>query len=274
MTVGIAAIAENEDQPICIVSGDRMVTVGQQGGIEYEDTTSKVENLIHTENICSSIIGAGPVTYLDELINEIKTVLADQNISQIQNMNHILNLSLAGAQSLLRQTAESQIFSPLGYSYPDLRDEDTHIPDEIQRMIAEQTYELRDNITEQVSLLVGGVGFDGPAIYQIGGADYANWTDTGYAVVGSGTDSARLSFIRRQYDKDCTMRECLFTVLEAKRQSEERQGVGQDMDLNIIQQDSIRSLDETEIEELRNRLIEVDTAEQQARQDVLQDWSL
>jgi 20S proteasome alpha/beta subunit len=116
------------------------------------------------------------------------------------------------------------------------------------------------------------VGIDGAGLYTISGMDYTNHTDMGYTTIGSGTESARLTFIRRKYDEYAEHREGVFTVLEAKAQAEERQGVGVETDLLSISRDGIREYDENEMQTLRQKLKRIDAEEQNARQSVMDEW--
>lgn len=175
---------------------------------------------------------------------------------------------------MVRNSISNQVLSPLGYTMQDFRDESTHMPAEIQYSIMERIEELRKRIKQRVQILIAGVGTNGPGIYLISGPDYSNYTDTGYSVIGSGSSSARLTFIRRQYDSNCSMRDGVFTVLETKSQSEERQGVGHRMDMALVQPGRIKTLDETQIQNLRNKLTEIGEAERKAREKVMQEWNL
>lgn len=271
MTVGIGAIAMNDGDPHVIVSADRMVTYGQQSGVEYEDTNSKIESIISNDQVNAVAVGSGSTTYIDEVIKNIRRTISnsDQNIRRI---NNVLNHSLSGLKYTVQDSISNQILAPFGYSLNDLRDSDTEIPAEIQKGIFEQTANLREQIANEVHLLIAGVGVDGPGVYLLHGTDYTNFNDMGYGIIGSGSDSARLTFIRRRYDRKCSVREGVFTVLEAKNQSEERQGVGQQMDLVLLSGDQMDVLDDTEIMNLREFLEDIEEAEQNARENVIDDW--
>lgn len=271
MTVGIAAIAENDDDPYVIVAADRMVTVGQQGGVEYEDTESKVEPVLHSDEACAVIVGAGPTTYIDEIVEQFRRYGAGEEITTTRGA---LRYTLAAYQQVIRDSIDNQILAPFGYRFADLNSDESSIPVEIQKTIAERILKFREAVGNRVRLLVAGVGEDGPGVFLVSGGDFTNYSDMGYTEIGTGGDSARLTMIRREYDKSASLQEGVFTVLEAKSQSEERQGVGQQMDMALVQKDSIRRLDSEAIANLRDMLEDIEDKEQQAREKVMHQWDV
>lgn len=269
MTVGIAAIAENDGDPHVVVSADRMVTVGQEGGVEYEDTESKLEPFLHTDDTCAVAVGSGHSTYIDEIMDTLQTFVAGERIVTVREA---MNYCLGAYQHVIRTTVNNRILAPLGYKLGDLKDEDVNIPPEIQRSIAEQIANYRERLSGRVNILIAGVGQDGPGVFLVSGGDFTNYTDMGYGVIGTGGDSARLTLIRRRFDRNCSLREGVFTVLEAKSQSEERQGVGQQMDMALVKQDSIRPISNSGIDELREMLDDIEEEERLARENVMEEW--
>jgi hypothetical protein len=187
-------------------------------------------------------------------------------------MRTVLSRTTTAYQKVIQETVENQALSPLGYELSDLKNGRSEIPREIQRVIAEQADAIRSDMADKVQFLISGVGQQGPGVFHVSGADFANLNDMGYGVVGSGTDSARLSFIRRGYDPSSDLREGLFSVLEAKSQAEERQGVGQQMDLAVVGAGEVDIFDEEDISDLRKKLGEIENAEREAREEVMHDW--
>jgi len=273
MTVGIAALSEIGVDPAVIVSADRMVTVGEESALEYEDTESKIAPVIQSDNLNGVIVGSGPTTYIDEFVRTLCQFIQSADGSETPRTSRgLLNYALSAQQTVVQDTVENQVLSPFGYSRGDLKNDNVNIPSKIQEVIAQQTMEIRNDVTGRVSLLLACVGENGGGIFVISGVDYANFTDTGYAVVGSGADSARLTFMRRNYDNSNDHQHCLFTVLEAKSQSEERQGVGRQMDLVKITQDGVDRFENSEITDLRKQLQEINVRESQARENVINEW--
>jgi len=271
MTVGIAAICRNDDDPHVLVAADRMVTFGQQGGIEYEDTASKIIPVVTSNEVTAVGLGAGLSTYIDEIHQCTQQLLSDPNNQAPTTLRDAMDFLLTAYKVTVRETITNQVTAPLGYTLDDLRDQDVDVPEKIQESIAQQARDIREEAQQNVRFLLAGVGADGAGIFQVSGMDYTNFTDMGYSVVGSGSDSARLTFIRRRYDEYASYREGVFTVLEAKDQAEERQGVGQDMDLVSIG-DDLHRFDTGEKETLRQKLHKIEAEEREARKNVMEEW--
>lgn len=272
MTVGIAAICQKDGSPYVVASADRMVTVGSQGGIEYEDTGSKTEILEPDTGLRAVAVGAGASTYIDRVHRRAQAYLDDPGNTPPRTMEDLRQFYLTALQAVVRETINNQVMEPFGYKIEDLRDESVTIPGAIQQSIAEQVNGITKQVGDMMSVLVAGVGEDGAAIYEMQGTDYTEFTDIGYAVIGSGSNSARLTFIRRGYDHLRDYREGVFTVLEAKSQAEERQGVGQQMDLYGIGFEDVSSFDEDDKENLREKLGKIEAEERNARENVMEEW--
>lgn len=70
MTVGVGAIAGvGTGSEEAVIAADRMITFGQQVGIEYEDTESKIGIVDQGPNPCTAVVGAGETTHIDEILN-------------------------------------------------------------------------------------------------------------------------------------------------------------------------------------------------------------
>jgi hypothetical protein len=272
MTVGIAATCRKDDEPRVVVAADRMVTFGQQGGIEHEDPSSKVAVLQSGGPVTAVAVGSGRSTYLDEILNRTESLLSNPDNQIPTTVTGVRDYALVAYKETVRDTIDNQVMAPLGYSLSDLKDDDVEVPAEIQKTVSERAYKIRDQAAKGARILVAGVGTDGPGIYTLSGMDFTNHTDMGYTTIGSGTESARLTFIRRHYDEYAEHREGVFTVLEAKEQAEERQGVGRDTDLLSVSRESVKEYDPDEMETLRQKLTKIDAEEREARQSVMDQW--
>jgi len=270
MTVGIAAICENESEPEVIVAADRMVTVGRSGGVEYEDTSTKIETLVNDRDISAVVIGSGNTTYIDEIVNIAKD-LASAN--QIKTPDTARELVVTAYKHAVQKTISNSVLSPLGFEIEDLRNNDVSVPPEIQRAVFEQGQNIKQQAGKEAQLLVVAASKSDSRISVVAGNDYTDFSEIGYAVIGSGTDSARLTFIRKNYDSGCSFQEAVFTVVEAKSQAEERQGVGQQMDILKVSQSEIQQFTDAEINELRTELTNIKDAEREAREKVINSWS-
>jgi 2-oxoglutarate dehydrogenase complex dehydrogenase (E1) component-like enzyme len=272
MTVGIAAINDAFDDPGVVISADRMVTVGNQGGVEYEDSEAKIDTFVNNDAVSAVAVGAGASTYIDEILNKCNSYIHNAD-DQPTTISGAMQYCLTAYKENVKETVNNQVLSPLGYHISDLKDDDTRIPSEVQRAIVEQVADIRNTTAESVKIIVAGVGQDGAGIFQLAGNDFNTFTEIGYSVIGSGSDSARLTFTRRGYDRSCSELESMFTVLEAKSQAEERQGVGQEMDLLSVKQGTVTRYDQEQKESLREQLGRIDQAEEDARQRVMNEWN-
>lgn len=274
MTVGIAAICQREDEPCVVAAADRMVTVGRTSGIEYEDTGSKTEVIEGQDGLRATAVGAGTSTYIDRVHGRAERLLARTADDELpRTMEELRQYYLNALQQVVRETINNQVMEPFGYRLQDLRDGGVDIPGAIQQSIAEQVNNIQQQLQEMVTILLAGVGDDGGAIYKLSGTDYSEFTDMGYAVIGSGSNSARLTFIRRRYDSRREYHEGVFTVLEAKAQAEERQGVGQRMDLIRLSSGGVKEFEEDERETLRQKLHKIEAEERSARESVMNEWT-
>lgn len=270
MTVGITAICQDEGVPKAIIAADRMVTVGNKGGIEYEDTEPKLEPFIDNDDLTAVAVGSGVSAYIDEIQRRTRHY-ADNN-HDLTSKEQAREIALLAYQDTVRETINNQVLSPYGYNLTDLEDPDTSIPTEIQKEMIEGAKQIREDTGEAAQILVAAVGEDGAGLYLLSGMDYTNFSDIGYSVIGSGSGSARLTFIRREYDHGCSYHEGVLTVLEAKHQAEERQGVGRKVDIMAIGPGELEQFGADEKTELKNDLAEIEKGEKQARESIMDSW--
>lgn len=257
--------------PKAIVAADQMVTVGQQGGVEYEDAEGKVDVFVDNDNVSAVAVGAGITTYIDDILRRVNEYVSNDP-DAVETARDARDYCLGAYQNAVRETVENTVFQPLGYTLSDLRDEDVRIPGEMQRAMVQQIGNIRQEAAQQVNILVAAVDNNNAELYQLHGMDASPFTDIGYSVIGSGADSARLAFTRRGYERTCTEQEGVFTVLEAKSQAEERQGVGQKMDFAKISKDSVKIYEDEEKQDLREMLDNIKDKERDARQKVIEEW--
>lgn len=248
-----------------------MVTVGNQGGIEFEDTESKIERTATADGCSAVAVGAGSSTYIDEIFDQYDRLVAesDGRPGTVPDVRAFLRRAY---EAKLRETIENQIVSPYGYRLGDLRDPDTSIPQSLEQRLRDEVKQAVETLNTRAQILLAGADRDGARIYTVSGNDYDEFTGVGYAVVGSGSDSARLTFIRRRYDHTCEYSEAVFTVLEAKQQAEERQGVGIRSDIVTVGSDEVSQFTQSEREELENRIERVRSEERRVRKEIISEW--
>lgn len=271
MTVGIGTICKDDDGPCVIVAADRLVTVGTSGGVEYEDTSTKIEPFVDNDDVTAMLVGSGSSTMIDSVIDRAREFVAAE--PGPHDANGAMRYALGAYQNIIQETISNAILSPIGYELDDLKKEDVEMPTEIQRAVVNQAQEVRNKFNETVQIMVAAVDENEGNLFVVSGSDYSDFTDIGYSVIGSGTRSARLAFIRREYDSTCNAGESLFTVVDAKSQAEERQGVGQKFDLVKITHQNKKRYSDEEIKDLRDNLEKINEQEKEAREKVIRDWS-
>jgi hypothetical protein len=245
-----------------------MVTYGreEESQIEYEDTRSKIETLHTDEGLTALAIGAGSSTVIDEIIDRAKRTIVNSPVSSATGIRECV---VQSNQQIIQESVENQALSPLGYSLSDLKDPDVDVPDHIQNAIFQQAAEIRKRF-EGTRIIIACVSDDESKIYQIMGADYINQSGRGNAVIGSGSRSAQLTFIRRGYDPNMGVESAFYLVLDAKNQAEERQGVGKRMDFAVMGPDSIKHIGGRDVEqELRNTLGDIEDELRTRRKEII-----
>lgn len=267
MTVGIGAICKAENGPQLVISADRMVTVGAGSGIEYEDTDSKIEVVTETDGMVCVAVGSGSLNFIDEVLDRLQDKMIDDPPTDISG---VVDLAGEAFREMERDTIDRNVLSQYGLSVEELSSPDSEIPAHFQGDIQEQMESVRSTLRDSVNIMFGGVS-NGEAELYSGSNDFNSFTSTGYSTVGSGSQSARLSFIRNRYDPDhATLPAATFTVAEAKVQAEERQGVGQEMDMITVSAEGVEKIEE--IETLRNLVEKAETQQQQVRERVIEEW--
>ena len=274
MTVGISAICRKDGEPRAIVAADRMVTVGNSGGIEYEDSDSKLTHIVDNENVSAVAVGAGVSTYIDGIFKETEGFLAAEGNVPPSTVKDVRDYALAAYKSKVQESIQNQILSPYSYTLDELKNPDVSVPETVQKELIAEIQDVQESVNNRVHILLAGVDSQTAEVFQIVGNDYTNFSDIGYSVIGSGRDSARLTFIRREYDRTCSHDEGVFTVLEAKDQAEERQGVGRRTDMVMVEPGNIIEFDPSQLGQLEDDLETIGDREKQVRENVINDWSM
>jgi len=271
MTVGIGAVCRPEGKPAVVVAADRMVTRGQQGGIEYESNEGKVETIYHDEELAAVAVGSGYNAYINEVIKTANSLIA-RKTGDIRTVEQLKEYVLTGYQRTVSESVENQVLSPLGLRLKDLNDEEQSLSEGMSQQIVQEAIAVRKQFRKRCTILLLGVGNTGAGIYEMTGSDFAEHTEQGFASIGTGASSAQLTFIRSSYEKDSGLGETLFTVMDAKTQAEERQGVGQNVDLVVVREGKIVPYDDSEIQTVRNKLSEQSEREKEVRANLIDSW--
>lgn len=268
MTVGIAAICNGSDgeEPCVIVVADRLVTTGRSTRIEYEHTSTKIQEVIDTNAVTSFSVASGSLSLADDLFLKLNEEIMEEGPTKIRS---IVEEGVDAFHRLEQETYNNQILGPMDLTLDDLKNGDLALSNEYQRAILEDIYNTKDEIESNLHILIAGVDDDGPHIYSLEQADLARHDDIGYATIGSGSLSAQLTFTRNRYDTDCSFNDALMTVVEAKSRAEEAQGVGRKMDIAIIRKNDVEVINDDEVDDLRELQRKIELAESKARRKTI-----
>jgi len=270
MTVGIGAICEADtDDPKVIVAADRLVTSGIAARREYEHTSSKMTALCGSEDGDPCVVvgvGAGSVSLADEVFYKTQGGITNHDVETTRMVAKIAAQSL---QQMVKETIERQVLSQYDLDLDSFNERQGKMNPQIVNAIYQDINDKREELLSNVNILLAGVDGHGAHLFNIIQNDMSRHDSIGYLTVGSGAEPARSAFIRNRFDDECSVSEALLEVTEAKEQSEEAQGVGSQMDISVLSGDGKEDLDD-DIEELRDIYEEVEEAEKQAREDVME----
>ena len=242
--------------------------VTYRSSIEYEDTDSKLEVITNTGGITAVAVGSGSLSLIDEILRRLESNMIANPPS---SMRELMQLARQSYQEMERETINNNVLSTFDLDVTELSDTDVELQPEFEDRIMNDTGSVRELLRKNVSLLFGGISDGNPEIYRLNGPDFNDQTSSGYAIVGSGQESARSLFIRNRYDADAAdLTQSIFSVGEAKVQAEERQGVGQKMDMVIVEPGKTEELDE--INRLREDIKEISEQQQDVRQTIMNGW--
>lgn len=270
MTVGIAAICEAEtDDPRVVVAADRLITSGVAARREYEHTSSKMLDIhgMDGNSPCVAVgVGAGSISHTDEVFYKI-----DKRISAsgATTTRQIAEYGVHALQEVVQETINRQVMSPHELDLSTFNRMQAQMNPQVVQGIYQDITRKRDEVLNQVNILLAGVDSDGAHLYNILHNDMSRNDSIGYLTVGSGAEPANSAFIRTRYDDSCDISDALLSVAEAKAQAEEAQGVGREMDMAVLQNDGRRSLSDDEVGEIQDIYQTVTRAEREAREETM-----
>jgi len=268
MTVGIASLCETEDDDSkVILSADRMVTTGLVAPIEYEHTESKMLPLVEDDELVVMGVGAGSLSFIDDFFYNLRNKIEEDNL---ENVREIAVESTDIFKDILHETINRQVLNPLGFELSDLKNQQQFHPQVLQSLLQDVT-EKQEQVYGSLQIMLVGIDKSGGHIYSVQNGDIARHDSIGYHSIGSGTHPAHSTFISNRYDSACDINNALLSVVEAKMQAEEAQGVGRDMDIAVISKDGFEELDNGEIQKLRNIQEEIAEKQVQTRNKVIND---
>lgn len=269
MTVGIGAICEaGSDEPKVVVAADRLVTSGRAARREHEHTSSKMVSIIGAGGdspVVAVGVGAGSVSLSDEVFFKVERRISNQIPESTRELAEYAALSL---QEVVQETINRQVLSPHNLDLSSFNQIQGQMNPNIIQALYQDIEEKKNEVLQQVNILLAGVDDRGAHLYNIISNDMARMDSIGYMAVGSGAEPAKSTFIRNRYDDSCDINDALLSVTEAKAQAEEAQGVGREMDISILSSNGRRDIKD-EVSTLRDIYDEVVEKEKEARDTVI-----
>lgn len=231
MTVGIAAISQEEDDPKIVLAADRMITTGQNPRIEYEHIRSKIQSVHDNDVVSCMAVASGTVSFIEGFFDRLDDELSDSDPATVGQIAETARDQYA---TLGRKTVDNQVLSQFDLTISEITSGDPPFESEILSSILSDVADAQDRFSQQLEVVIGGIDGLGAHIYSIQNFDLDPQNTIGYHAVGSGTQPARSAFIRNEYDPRWGIDQGIINTIEAKRQSEEARGVGSEMDIAVV----------------------------------------
>lgn len=271
MTVGVAAMCEREDDtPAVVVGADRLVTTRQQSAIEHESPTTKIKQVGSKVPTVSAVsVFAGDVSWAEELhemIEETSEFILEEKGMPV-NMSRLADIATNQYQQFTRERIENNLLSHFGITLEDLQNQhrfkDSFIDDVMTEIDRGQ-----EEIQQGLHVLIGGVGPDNSAIFEINGGDKLPRNDMGYSTIGSGKQPASAEFLETEYDTTCGFEQALATVTASTLRARRASGVGGNIDIYAVGRNYIKSADENVIESLEERYNRIATDQTRLKAEI------
>lgn len=269
MTVGIAAACEtNSTDPKVVVAADRMVTSGAITKIEYEHPQTKLEEVYSDGGIHCVAVSSGDTSLSDDFYHRLTQKLDD---SDPYGIEQIVQRGVDCYQEIIKENANRAVLQPLDLTLSDIHSEEVDLDPGTEQALVNDVLEQQDQVRKNLNVMIAGIDGMGTHLSSIPNGDIARHDSIGYHAIGSGSQPARSSFIRSEYDATCVINDALLSVVEAKTQSEPAQGVGKKMDITVIDGGGCYEFDQNEIDEVSEYFDSIVESEIEAREKVIDD---
>lgn len=240
MTICVGAVCDNGDK--VVVVSDRMVTA-EHLSIEFEGQESKIikltnscvamtagSALIHDEifGAAKSEVNSGSITLIPQIIDKLKKAFVNERKKRFEESilkprNMTLDEFYGGAQRRLDPTISMRLDREL------------------------------ENAKLNLEIIIAGVDQSGGHVYCLLDPGVAQcFNALGFCGIGSGYPHSMYSLIFGNFNPRTTVNKAAYLVYEAKRKSESAPGVGENMDMAIIDKNKIRTLSPAELDQLRS----------------------
>lgn len=262
MTVGIGA-TYNGDDPAVVLIADRMVTTG---AVEHEHSDGKLE-MVSAGNPAVAAVAAGTLSYADELYYRVGNRILDESPDTVQAVGEFF---VEEMHEIIRSEANNQILADYDLTLNELTNQGVPLSDDMVSNFLAQVTELKNNIQGSTEMLIAGVDDDhGGQLLELRNGSLTRHRSLGFQCIGSGARSASLTFMRNGYNPD-DLEDALMLAADAKNQAGEAQGVGDKMDIAIVN-DSVKFLDKDRIKNIQHVIEDVRDAERTAREKTIND---
>lgn len=273
MTVGIAAICQEDSNPKVVIAADRMITTGSNPQIEYEHTRSKIQTLWDNDVVTCMAVASGTVSFIEAFFRDLNGKLENQSPASVEQ---IADKARETYTELGRTTVENQILSKFDLELSDLTGGDPNFESDILSTFLNDIADAQERFKNRLEILVGGIDGLGPQIYSVQNFDLDPQNTIGYHAIGSGNQPARSVFIRNQYSTNCRIERGIINTVEAKRQSEEARGVGAEMDIAVVNSpnsgvECCHTFDENLKEDWTEFYDDIKDAEDEAREETIRE---
>jgi len=265
MTVCIAAICCNNghENPKIIVSSDRMITTVLGSPVEYEGTSTKISEL--TDKCV--MLSAGSTVLIEDLVYKTKQTLnAGSNLTVRKIAENCANAYM----ELIQDNIKRLILSTYNMTFEEFKDQQKYNQGFLSE-INQNILTIRQEIQNNLISLIAGINEDIANIFGINNGNLYSFTSLGYQATGSGQASAESVFVHRGYDPRWSLEEAMITVIEAKKQAEEAQGVGKNTDIVIVSKEGITYLNEETIKKLEGIHKELMNKISETRNKIIKD---
>lgn len=273
MTVGIAAICQEDSNERIVLAADRMISTGMNPRIEYEHTKSKIQTVYDNDVVNCMGVASGTVAYIEDFFNRLSKKLDGHEASSVQD---VARKARRAYVELGQETAENSVLDQFDLELSDLSDLDADNDSELVASLLSDVSEKQNEFASQLEVVLGGIDAMGPHVFAIEQFDLNPQNTIGYHAIGSGNQPARSVFIRNSYDTNACVREGILNVIEAKSRSEQARGVGSKMDLAVIRPPSegnncCHVFDDDRKDDWVGVYEDIVEAEQKARQETISD---
>lgn len=238
MTVCMAALCMDGDEPKVVVAADRMVTLG--GFMEFEHTVPK---MTYPAPHAAALI-AGDTLLGTRLA---KSVVADLR-GAMPTVSEVAQRLAARYSEIRLAQLDNTILGPRGLDLPRFYGSQHSLNPQVTMMLDQEM--ARYNLG--VELLLAGVDGEGGHIYSVHnpGPPELEHDVIGYGAVGSGGIHAIQAMIGFRHSPTAGLRETIFRVFGSKKRAEVAPGVGLDTDMAVVSASAVRFLSSETLKEL------------------------